>query len=330
MGRRAGILCPFGLPHHFDLIGTKDRCLKDYLLRFYWRRTLRIFPLYFTFLLIAAFAFTAAFKQDWPWLISYTADLARIRQTDLNVAFVHLWSLAVEEQFYLIWPLVVFLTPIDRFRQVVIAILIFSPLFRLTVYGVFHDAPPEWIGRTIYGLPLSQIDAFAAGAFLVVNKINNPTRWFALSGVVTLLAGAAVLAHQHFAYHSATKQTLGYAMFLMEDGGFVWEYSLLNIVAALGIASVIENPPAWLSSKPIVRVGVISYGIYVIHLPLWVALRSLDLPRTIAIPLLLVATYLVAELSYMFLERPFLLLKDRAISPDRSPLVLNRQPDGVA
>src|ERR1700744_1968541 len=83
------------------LMRAKAEASIEYFGRFYWRRSLRIFPVYFVFLGFAAFWF-ASFRDDWPWLVTYTADFARLRGTDISAPFVHLWSLAVEEQFYLI------------------------------------------------------------------------------------------------------------------------------------------------------------------------------------------------------------------------------------
>ncbi len=298
------------------LVESRQRGFAEYLGRFYWRRSLRIFPLYFAFLAASAMIFVAlgtpeSFNEDWPWLATYTANFARLRQTDLGPAFVHLWSLAVEEQFYLVWPLVVFFLNRDQLKKAVILILVLAPAGRLAVYLAFAPGVTDWLGRTIYSLPTSQIDAFAAGAAITFLDSDRPWRWAFLSLGAGLLAGAGVLAHQHFAHHAAMKWSFGYAMFLMQDGGLVWGYSTLNIIAALGIAAAVKSPPHILQTAPIVRIGAISYGIYIYHLPLLLAIEQLDLPRSALLAAYLGLVYLVAELSFRFLETPFLRLKDR-------------------
>ena len=136
------------------LVAAKENDLRPYLSRFYWRRSLRIFPLYFVFLAIAAISFSA-FREDWPWLVTYTANFARLRETDLSEPFVHLWSLAVEEQFYLVWPFVLYFASTDALRRLIIAIIVAAPLLRLGIFVAFHQMPQDWLGRAIYGLPTS-------------------------------------------------------------------------------------------------------------------------------------------------------------------------------
>ncbi|MBT1515629.1 acyltransferase [Bradyrhizobium sp. SRL28] len=297
------------------LLQQRDRGPGEYFGRFYWRRSLRIFPLYYIFLAGVATSYIAAgeprsFGADWPWLASYTANFARMRDLDVGPAFVHLWSLSVEEQFYLVWPLVVYFTSPRSFRLVIAGTLVVAPLIRLGIYLEFAGQPPDWTGRSIYGFPLSQFDAFAAGAAIACWPIGNPVRWFLASIAVLAVGGLCVLAHQHLAFHSAMKWSFGYAMFLMQDGGFVWGYSLLNIAAALGIACAIRHPPKLLNAQPIVRVGVISYGVYVYHVPCLLLVENLPLAKPVLFPLYCAVVYVLAELSFRFVETPFLRLKD--------------------
>jgi peptidoglycan/LPS O-acetylase OafA/YrhL len=293
------------------LVDDKGATLRTYLAHFYWRRTLRIFPLYFAFLAIAACAFSASFAQDWPWLVTYTANFARLRDTDLAPPFVHLWSLAVEEQFYLIWPFAVFFLGRTALRKLVIAIILLAPLSRLALFLWFQHAPPFWVGKMIYSLPTSHADAFAAGAMLVLFKIKRPDRATLSLLAITAIAGAVVLIHQHLVYRSAMKWTFGYAMFLMQDGGFVWGYTLLDLTTAMAIASAIAFNPRLLKSAFFRRIGTISYGIYVYHFPLLLVLKSLNLATAVFLPTFLITTYSIAEMSFRYFETPFLRLKNR-------------------
>jgi peptidoglycan/LPS O-acetylase OafA/YrhL len=287
----------------------------QYLKRFYWRRSLRIFPLYFVFLLCAAGFYVAtgqpaSFATDWPWLVTYSANFARLRETDLGSNFVHLWSLAVEEQFYLVWPILVYFLPLPSFRAVVVALLLLSPISRTAFWLVFQSSDAEWLGRSLYGLPTSQFDAFAAGAAISLWPIRKAARYFCLALLLTGVSGTAVLIHQHLAHEAAMKWSFGYAMFLMQDGEFVWGYSFLNVTSAFGIAAAIQIRPRFLELAPITRIGIISYGLYVWHLPLFLLLERMSLPKSLFVPACLCAAYAIAEISYRYLETPFLKLKD--------------------
>jgi peptidoglycan/LPS O-acetylase OafA/YrhL len=307
------------------LLREKERSLSEYLGRFYWRRSLRIFPLYFWFLAIAAASYAfygepKSFGLDWPYLITYTTNFGRLRSTDIGPAFIHLWSLAVEEQFYLVWPILTYFLPLPVFKLVVSTILILTPLVRLALYLAFQGHDSDWIGRNIYSLPISQLDAFASGAAVVLwqlHKLQNAGRWFLSAATITALCGVAVILHDHYFYKNAFKSSLGYSMFLAPDWGFVWGYSVLNITAAIGVicavqrlryVRILEHP--W-----IVRVGVISYGIYVYHLPIRIFVEDVGLRGFLSFVSYVSTIFVCAEISYRFLETPFLRLKDRWKGP---------------
>jgi peptidoglycan/LPS O-acetylase OafA/YrhL len=303
------------------LLRESERPLGEYVGRFYWRRSLRIFPLYFVYLVASCAAYMStggpkSFPSDWPFLVTYTANFARLRESDIGPAFVHLWSLAVEEQFYLLWPLLVYFLPFAAFKRVVATLLVLCPFVRLGLYFIFqaqgHDA--DWIGRNIYCLPISQFDAFAAGAAVVIWKLDrrpNAGRWL-IAGIVLLgICGLGVLAHDHYFYKSANKASLGYAMYLLPCWGFVWGYSLLNLVSVLGIVCALQSKLKFLENFALVRVGVVSYGVYVYHVPLGLMLHSAQFSKPMEFALYVPLVLLVSEISFRLIETPFLRLKDR-------------------
>lgn len=298
------------------LIREKERPFGEFITRFYWRRTLRIFPLYFVFLAMAAIAYQltgepSSLAADWPSLITYTTNFGRLREVDVGPAFVHLWSLAVEEQFYLLWPLLIFLLSIAAFKRVVLALLILCPLVRLGLYFVFDGNSHDWIGRNIYSLPISQFDAFAAGAAIYVWRLQslpNARRWFLIALAATAFFGASVILHDHYFYKNAFKASFGYSMYLLPDWGFVWGYSILNVVSALGVICALQGIKV-LESPVLVRIGVVSYGIYVYHVPLFMLLPNWPLIARCA------AVYVAAEISFRLMESPITGLKDRVRFP---------------
>ena len=134
------------------LLTEKGKPFPAYLSRFYWRRSLRIFPLYFFYLIITSALFAAtnepkSFEIDWPFLVTYTTNFGRLRVSDVGPAFSHLWSLAVEEQFYLLWPLAVYFCSLASLRRIILATIVLSPVVRAISYFAIRYLGDDRIGR---------------------------------------------------------------------------------------------------------------------------------------------------------------------------------------
>jgi peptidoglycan/LPS O-acetylase OafA/YrhL len=315
------------------LISREGHSVGRYVARFYWRRTLRIFPLYYFMLFCTVAAYLImnvpeAFPGDWPWLFGYAANFARLRPTDLPT-YVHTWSLALEEQFYLVWPLVIFFLPTVALKRALIGTLLVVPLVRLGVFQFLLERSGDaaLAGRAVYGLPITQLDSFAAGAAIAVfrlEKLRHAGWWFILAVWTAACSGAAVLIIEQLTHRSAPIWSFGYPMFMAEHHQYVWGYTLLNVTAALAMICIIRGVRGTgiLSWRPLSRLGKISYGVYVYHLPLLWITFSLVSPTGPAARVLLfigwaAATIVVAQLSFRYLETPFLRLKDGIGSSQR-------------
>jgi peptidoglycan/LPS O-acetylase OafA/YrhL len=304
------------------------------LWRFYWRRGLRILPVFLIFILAMTVSWLAvrepvSFPVDIPWIATFTANLARLRSADIGEHFVHMWSLAVEEQFYLLWPFAVLLLPRQLLGRVLWVLVLATPLLRLLVFhlAVSAGGSVEYAGRITYVLPFTQFDAFAAGALLalkpaLVERVRTPL--FCLAVVVTGMLGFAVLMVEHFIKGGAIVGSLGYAMFLTQEMGYFWGYTVLNVLFAMLVAIAIRDAN-WarpLSVAPLVFIGRISYGLYVYHLPLLLGIRKLvplqgspwALPSLVLFLSWLVISLVVAWASFRFIERPVMSLKDRFVA----------------
>jgi len=314
------------------LLENRDATLLEYVSRFYWRRAMRIFPLYYAFLFVVAVTHAIAgvptfVREDLVWLFTFTANFARIREGDLGPSFVHLWSLAVEEQFYLMWPLLLYLLPTRYLRWVPVAIIILAPVARTVIFQWLrargHDV--EFAARAVYVLPVTQFDAFAAGAaisILKLERIRNAGHWFLLGLTVTAIGGAAVLAMSYIWGPGAFWASLGYALYLEQSYGYIWAYSLINLVSAFGIVCALQGlgPARMLEKQPFAWIGRISYGIYVYHLPLLFFGKSVlaasgiaqrGVVRPVFFVVWLATVVLISSASFRLLETPFLKLKGR-------------------
>jgi peptidoglycan/LPS O-acetylase OafA/YrhL len=175
--------------------------------------------------------------------------------------FGHFWSLAVEEQFYLVWPFLVLLLPTRWLRWSLLALIIVAPVFRIAVNGVAPYHPAE----ARYLTPAS-LDALGIGgllAFLVRRDDSSakPGRSLALFCLCVGLPGAVVPALMRHAgvtssVANSVVDSIGHLCLVLFYGWVVW-------TAARGFPGIIGKMLSW---APIVYLGKISYGLYVFHL----------------------------------------------------------------
>ncbi len=303
-----------------------------YFVKFYGRRFLRIFPLYYVYLFLIAQVAIYLFEQkirrpyielfwdQYPYALVYVYNffMATSKFVQTSQFLTHLWSLAVEEQFYILWPLVVFLTPFKHLKKVFLAVIVLAPLFRLGVmifyqqasYGILGDA-----NTAIYALPFSHLDAFAIGALINLGiSIPQARRQF----LILLVAFPILGMLTDFLSTGQWNVDNGFGLPLLLPNAYkpVWGYSILNYIFALLIYGVVRE--GWfvrlLEQRWLLYLGRISYGLYVYHYAIYWLVSEVIFPEInlilgalIALPL----TILVASLSFYLFEKPITDLKDR-------------------
>ena len=298
------------------LVDTRE--CSNYFGSFYARRFLRIFPLYYGFLILAMVAFPYLVApgympvggERWlyfAYLMNWTA-LAPWHHHILN----HFWSLGIEEQFYLVWPLVVLL--VDRRRLLPLVLALEAVVLTGRSWWVYQHGP----GVAVQFATITRMDGLLLGAAcaLVVRQFRIPRRLTAALfwGSILLVSGYVVGFRLSGAYRQAFKQSTGYAILAV---GF----------AALVLYAVLtDGEPIWqqnsLGSRPLVLLGKYSYGIYVLHVPVFYFVNRLadHLPPAmheslwfdyVVIAVKFVLAFGVASLSYNLYEKRFLALKDR-------------------
>jgi peptidoglycan/LPS O-acetylase OafA/YrhL len=312
-----------------------------YKLKKFWvRRTLRIFPLYFTYLLLLCvfyllFHLPGHYPDHLVALFTYTFNLTKafphwhsgVWQGD--PAYSHLWSLSIEEQFYLLFPLIVFLCPAWLVRGLMIGIIFLAPLIRwsLCQYYTHIGLPADALGDTIYWNTLTHLDAFFLGGIIPVmgldRRIRRPVLLFASMAGVVFVAGLVNFATSRSG--SYYFNDLGYNYAQTAHYEYVWHYSVLSLFfASLILLLVSEHAKgkfsrllkAFLEDRRMVRIGKVSYGIYIFH---WGILAYFYNPFfhsdnlfkkvLLFIPYAIIV-YIVAELSFTFYESWFIKWKD--------------------
>ena len=237
---------------------------------FYVRRGARLFPALALVLGVVGFGLVATGQPDVAlsgvgYSALYVSNLAVAAGANLG-PLEHTWSLAIEEQFYLIWPAVL-LALVGRPRILWLAVGAVIALAAILRLGAVDDQGHLWV---VYHSTATRIDAILVGCLLAF-VTWRPSRILALTASLFLfLAVALPLAP-----------------------GTLIVYLLLPISIAGGL--IVLNRPSPLAWRPLVAIGTISYGLYLWHFPL-----AAVLPTWAAIP----ATFAVAAASYRFLEQP--------------------------
>lgn len=315
---------------------------REYFLKFYGRRFLRIFPLYYFYLalisLAAVLLLAAGFRPQYmnllfeqiPFALAYVYDFYSAWGGFIEHRFLgHFWSLSIEEQFYVFWPLLILLTPRRHYRHLFLGVILTGPLLRLLTAAAFNGGWFGWDYRLtpfgVYVLPFSHLDAFAFGAYISQFELPRPRLQLAAAAILLPLIG---YASQWLISGSAGDLTaLGFVHPLTNGLKHIWGYSLLDYAFAIFIYNVARTGlfARWLEAPFLRHLGKISYGLYVYHYAIiWFVARvrdfgwSEDINKPLIAVLSFLLTLLAASASYRWLEAPLLSLKDRYFSHARA------------
>jgi peptidoglycan/LPS O-acetylase OafA/YrhL len=282
------------------LLREEERDGRIALTSFYARRALRLFPALWLYLLVVCGIWLVGRLPEHPWH-SFVTSLFYVRnlvgrghETD------HLWSLAIEEQFYLLWPVFLCCVPArHRTRLWIVAgALVAITLWRVTAAHYGLASPGALYIRTDFR---GDAPLFGCAIALGLRAFPAASRWLQSRRQSGL-----------FSFAGATGLAVWIALGLGEK---VLAGLDLTIIGLLGSALVLSQAGSpsrvsrWLAWRPLTMLGQISYGVY-----LWQQL-FLGPPTTLAFirvfPIGLLATVAVATLSYLCLERPILRFKER-------------------
>lgn len=265
------------------LIAERDRSGTVRLGRFYFRRTLRIFPAYYAMLAVVAWAAIAP-GAHWGWLVAYASNFGPPQPVVLG----HAWSLGVEEQFYLVWPVVVLIGGRKAGLRIALGAILIMPIVRVLAFLAFHAVTIAFI------LPEDFLAAGCALALVSERLAQSPTwqrlmtrRWVPL--LLPLLAVYHVWFAESYRWRFAFDMTVGQPLCA---AGIV-------VVVAWSVA----NAPRMLNWRPVRAIGVLSYSLYLWH---YMVLRP-DASYGLLTALVLIAS--ISLLGYVLVERPGLWLR---------------------
>jgi peptidoglycan/LPS O-acetylase OafA/YrhL len=279
------------------------------LRQFYVRRFLRIFPPYYALLLaIGLFAMTrpteSAWVESFKFHASYTSNFwFALNGNWVPLGTAHFWSLAVEEQFYLFWPLLMLWLPRKYLWSAAILLIISGPAFRCAMLALGANE------RAVYVLTPACFDALGLGALLALGG-NMPRAQAAirLLGLVSFVVVTGISLA--FFFDSAL-----WAKYV--------QHALIEMLWALAFAALVSKAAegfrgsigAVFTFTPLRYVGRISYGLYLYHMPtillVTAALEQIGLSTDGPIRLAVGGSIslMIAALSWHFFEEPINRLK---------------------
>lgn len=274
------------------------------------RRTLRIFPIYYLTLAVLLLINYPFLKEHLWWFLTYTSNVLCFRQISWN-PFCHAWSLAVEEQFYLVWPwLIVFINP--RYLKYVLWGAILTGM--LTTF--FFRMQPNPNPFAVLLMPAC-MHAFGLGglyAWYCRHRDQDLKKRFVR--VINILFPVALLFNFYWG-------------FAPQGGHFNYYYRFADVLIAIWlIHHTIEARPGWVKDNivenPVLMgIGRISYGIYLYHFAIPNIYRMVvarffgnDSPaaaflldHTVAFSISLFFVFALSIASFEYIEKPFLRLK---------------------
>lgn len=280
------------------LLDTKSS--PNYFKNFYARRALRILPLYYSLLLLMFVVIPllrpaearTIFERSSPWWAYpvFLQNFLLVSSTNAAGPLGTTWSLAIEEQFYLVWPLVVRYSSYAQLRRIVIVMI------AMAVPLTYYLSSQNYL---IYSNVFCRQVGLMAGALLALLVRSNgfePTRYLrtAWSVLLVMLSSAFVSEWLHTRW-------LTFSLVALAASAFIF----------LALYSKQEWLQAVLRNRFLGYTGLISYGLYLTHkIPVDAAqILHLDHHLIYILPITFVGSYALATTSWFLLERPFLRLK---------------------
>ncbi len=259
------------------LLQTKDE--KNYFRNFYARRILRIFPLYYVFIaIILAFIpilvpeFTPSIPGALPFLLLYLQNwMGFFGGPQLPAYLSATWSLAMEEQFYFIWPAIVYYTRRETLIKISVSIIVISILWRIFGVVFWEDVK---VASFFYFNTFTRFEELVFGALLAI-FLTNP----ALKDRIRFLAAPVFLAAFSAFLILCIKLFPGLIPYYSNATLALWSYTLIPLFSTALIAIFLTYPEKFIirrifQNKILTFFGKFSYSMYLLHMP--VALILLD------------------------------------------------------
>ena len=317
------------------LVTPSKRVLGSRLKMFWMRRVLRIFPVYYAFIIVGSIiALALGGASAWVpgasyWV--YMQNYALAFDEEVLRWTAHFWSLAIEEQFYFIWPIVALMVSRRKLIPTILVlvpivvalrgVMIFKGAHIPALQQIFHDE--HGIAKFVYRATFTRADGLLLGAFVAVTQreVSHPVshawrrlRFPIFVATALALCGLYVMANGLNDYDRR----------IMAIGYVILALFFASAISMCADGVVSERARRFLSWGPLVACGKVSYGMYIFHWPLVIflvpRLVKMQAGMSIEMQILLNAgvivggiavIYVIAEISFRHFEARFMKLKSR-------------------
>lgn len=266
------------------------------LLKFYFRRTLRIFVPFYFFLLIVFVATVLGWipsisTENFFNTATYTSNYLGNEAWDIT----HSWSLAVEEQFYLIFPGILAFLGIVRTKKILLAVILFAPIARLLYFIHYGETDFFWFTTAFH----HNMDSLAIGCLLALfqQKLHSNIAYqYFLKSKFALLFPIPIFILNNQKNHPKFAVSIAITMLILLIAMFI-DWSVVNVESFFGKI---------LNSRPIVLIGMMSYSIYLWQQPFFSPYNKAIFTT---FPINFAAMMVASTLSYYLIEKKSLQLR---------------------
>jgi peptidoglycan/LPS O-acetylase OafA/YrhL len=288
------------------LVVEKEKYGKVNIPKFYIRRGLRIWPLYFFLVALAPFLIDWLGEKQpvyWP-TIALINNFYTIHTQEWSYPFAHFWSICIEEHFYIFWPLIVAFVPFKKLPFIITLLIGLSWGYKIYTY-IFLGS--NWF--QLYLHTLSRMDVILLGGLLAVFYIKKPFV-FKLHWITMILISLVVIVLLSFDDLSNFENMLN---------GVTRRFVYIFLLGLL-MMDILFNPDrksAIGRFKPLLYMGKVSYGIYMYGNILVLVVIKKVMPLLghsniyMYFLIIFLASLIIPAISYELLEKPFLKLKQK-------------------
>lgn len=280
------------------------------LKNFYIRRSLRLFPLYYSFILLFWFLLHFANLNLWQdrfncYFLFYAPNFL-IAKISLGGAmgFAHLWSLGVEEQFYLFWPVILLLIP----RKAILLVILF-----FICLGIYFNTAEFNTTMDMHLMPFSHFHTLCGGALIAVLKMYYNKIFLFISKIRHTLMIISFISLLYFLFFTN----------LTEISLSFFQAITLALFTSVLVLYHLFSFPIKLTQNHffsfLLHIGKISYGLYLIHMPIPYFIRAVStkifpnyqINVYIVVLISLIVSFVFASLSHKYFESYFIRLKKK-------------------